>query len=119
VNPKGSFKPGVSGNPKGRPVGSKDQKWKSAQAIWDLLQAEWANLTPNQRAGYAMDVFKMHFERAIAQLPKDSNDSLTSANKLMDELKQLEAETLERFTNKGRMANGTSEVQTKPPAKGS
>lgn len=113
------FQPGQSGNPAGKPKGSKDQKWKSAQAIWDLLQAEWDSLTPNQRAGYAMDVFKLHFERAISQLPKDSNDSLNSANKLMDELKQLEAETLERFKNKGRVDNGASEVQAKPPSAGS
>ena len=97
-------------NRKGRPVGSKDEKWKSAQAIWDLLQAEWNQLTPNQRAGYAMDVFKLHFERAIAQLPKNQNDSLNSANKLMDELKALEAETLERFKNKGRVVDGSPNI---------
>lgn len=97
-------------NRNGRPKGSKDEKWKSAQAIWDLLQAEWDNLTPNQRAGYAMDVFKLHFERAIGGLPKEAKDSVINANKLMEELKALEAETLERFTNKGRMDDGKANV---------
>ena len=85
------FKPGQSGNPAGKPKGTKDKKWQSIQAMWDMFMAEYDKLTPAQRAHYSFETVKMHFERAIAQLPKESSDSLTNANKLMEEMKALEA----------------------------
>lgn len=78
-------------NRTGRKPGSKDRKWQSAQAIWDLLMKEWHKLTPNERARYSMDVFKMHFERAISQMPKEASDSVSNASKLLEELKALES----------------------------
>jgi len=74
----------------GRPVGSKDEKWKSIQAMWDLFMADFDLLTPAQRAHYSFEMVRLHFERAIAQLPKNQSDSLTNANKLMEDLKALE-----------------------------
>ena|SRR5260221_11209560 len=74
----------------GRPVGSRDEKWKSIQAMWDLFIADFELLTPAQRAHYSFEMVRLHFERAIAQLPKDQSDSLTNANKLMEDLKALE-----------------------------
>jgi hypothetical protein len=57
-----------------------------------MLQDEFDKLTPAQRAHYAFEAFRLHFDRAIAQLPKDQQDSVTSANKMLEQLKQLEAE---------------------------
>ena len=88
------FIKGQIANPAGRPKGSKDEKWKSIQAMWDMLIAEFDKLTPAQRAHYSFEMVKLHFERAIAQLPKNQSESLTNANKLMEELKALEASTL-------------------------
>jgi hypothetical protein len=114
------FKKGEINNPKGRPVGSKDQKWKSIQAMWDLFMAEYDQLTPNQRAHYAFETVKMHFERAIAQLPKEQEDSVLSAQKMLDVLKDLEAKNDRRSTgNPSSVADRPSTVQTEPTAKGS
>lgn len=74
----------------GRKKGSKDRKWQSLQAMWDMLMKEWNYLTPQQRAHYSFETVKMHFERSIAQLPKDASDSLTNANRLLEEIKALE-----------------------------
>jgi hypothetical protein len=55
---------------------------------------EYPKLRPNEKARYMLDIFRLHFERAIAQLPKDSSDSVMNANKMLAELKALEERTL-------------------------
>ena len=63
-------------------------------------------------------MFKLHFDRAIASIPKDANESLTNANSLMAELKALEDQTLNGFQqrsepkgSKDGVADGTAKVQ--------
>lgn len=106
------FEKGKSGNPNGRPLGAKDQKWKSIQAMWDLFMAEYDKLTPAQRAHYAFETVKMHFERAIAQLPKDSNESVLRANEMMEVLKELEKRDARTGTtiDTPSMANRTPKI---------
>lgn len=91
----------------GRPVGSKDEKWKSIQAMWDMFMAEYDKLTPAQRAHYAFETVKMHFERAIAQLPKDQNESVLRANEMLEVLKDLEK-------SHGRKSSDTPSVDSRP-----
>jgi|ERR1700690_879089 len=102
------FQKGVSGNPKGKPKGTKDKKWQNIQAIWDLFIKEYPKLRANERAKYMLDIFKLHFERAIAQLPKETNDSVLSAQKMLDVLKDLEAK------NGDRSRGDTSSVADRP-----
>lgn len=85
------FQKGVSGNPAGKPKGTVDKKWQSIQAIWNMFIAEYPKLKPNEKSRYMLEIFKLHFERAIAQLPKETNDSVMSAQKMLDVLKDLEA----------------------------
>jgi|SRR5579859_245995 len=104
------FQKGVSGNPAGKPKGTKDKKWQSIQAIWDMFIEEYPKLRSNEKAKYMLEIFKLHFERAIAQLPKDQTDSILNANKMMEQLKDLEAETLDRFKSKGRVDSGETKI---------
>ncbi len=105
------FKPGQSGNPAGKPKGTKDKKWQNIQAIWDMFIEEYPKLRSNEKARYMLEIFKLHFERAIAQLPKDQNDSINSANKLMEELKQLEAQ----FGQRDGTKSDTNSVADRTP----
>jgi hypothetical protein len=92
-------------NRAGRPKGAKDQKWKNIEAIWEMLMKEWDKLTPNERAKYSMDVFKLHFERAIAQLPKDQNDSVKNAETMLAMLRGLEAAPKGRVSDEKEGSN--------------
>ncbi len=103
------FQKGVSGNPAGKKPGTKDKKWQNIQAIWDMFIKEYPKLRSNEKARYMLEIFKMHFERAIAQLPKDQNESVLSANKLMEEMKNLEA----KFGNGNQRADSPSVADRK------
>jgi len=100
--------PFVKGDPRinraGKKPGTVDKKWQNIQAIWQMFMEEYPKLQSNEKAKYMLDIFKLHFERAIAQLPKDSQESVTNANKLMAEMKDLEA----KFSNGNRPADKTS-----------
>lgn len=86
--------PFVKGDPRinraGRAKGAKDQKWKSIQFFWDKLEKEFDALSPAQRAHYAFEGFKLHFERAIAQIPRDQSDSVMNAKNMLAELQAIE-----------------------------
>ena len=77
-------------NKGGRPKGSKDKKWAHIQTFWELLITEYPNLKPAQRAYYAFEGFKLHFERAISHLPADQSESLANAIAAQVQLKKLE-----------------------------
>jgi hypothetical protein len=118
--------PFVKGDPRinraGKKPGTQDKKWQNIQAIWDLFMKEYPNLKASERATHMLTIFRLHFDRAIAQLPKDQSDSVMNANKMMEQLKELEAQTLEQFksrTGKTSVADGKAEVQVKPSTTGS
>jgi hypothetical protein len=73
------FRKGQSGNPAGKKPGTKDKKWAHIQTFWNMLMETWDDLEPTDRAKYAFEGFKLHFDRAIANLPKDQQDSLKNA----------------------------------------
>ncbi len=122
------FQPGQSGNPAGRPVGSKDKKYLNLQYWFTMLEEElnrnihvkefFANGTmyreydrpavePNTRARLFMDAMKMLVNK-MANLPKDSEESVHNAEQLMAEMKQLEAEF-------GRTSKDTSDTSKLAP----
>jgi hypothetical protein len=49
---------GVSGNPKGRPAGSKDKKWASLDYWFGLVMNEWDDLKPSERAHIGIEAWK-------------------------------------------------------------
>jgi hypothetical protein len=83
------FKKGQSGNPAGKKKGTKDKKWAHIATFWKLFLNEWPNLKAEERASYAFQGFKMHFDRAMANLPltqDDSKENAVAAHKLIQGL---------------------------------
>ncbi len=123
------FKKGEINNPNGRPKGSKDHKWSNLQYWFGLLEEELARnvhvkeffasgkmyrefdrpaVDPNTRARLFLEGMKMIVSK-MQNMPKDSDESVTNVNKLMTEMKQLEAEfgrTGEAKSDKGVLDNG-------------
>ncbi len=111
------FIKGQIANPKGRPIGSKDKKWSSLQYWFSMLETELARqihvkeyfangkmyreydqpaVEPNTRARLFLDGMKMIVSK-MSSMPKDSEESTSNANKLMEDLKALEDVTLNEF----------------------
>lgn len=97
-------------NREGRPVGSKDKKYLNLQYWFDQLSLElgkkihvkeyFANgefyreydtdaVKPDTKARLFMEGMKMLISK-MANLPKDSEESVTNAKQLMEEIKALE-----------------------------
>jgi hypothetical protein len=76
----GQFKVGNPGGP-GRPAGSKDEKWKSIQALWDELQKLMPSLTPAKKAEIYMRIIELHAKRIFGQLPDTPEQSVENAKK--------------------------------------
>jgi hypothetical protein len=76
---------------------------------------------PNTRARLFLEGMKMIVSK-MQSMPKDSDESVTNANKLMADLKSLERQfdrTGDTKSDKDGMVSRPSEIQTKPPTTGS
>lgn len=83
------FKEGHPGGP-GRPKGSKDEKWKSLQSLWDELIKLFPKLPDNKKADIYLTMIKLHAERVLAKLPNTPDDSVNNASIMLAQLKELE-----------------------------
>jgi hypothetical protein len=125
------FVKGQIANPNGRPVGSKDKKYLNLQYWFSMLEEELNRtihvkeffkdgtmyreydrpaVEPNTRARLFIDGMKMLISK-MANLPKDSEESINNANQLMEEMKQLEA----NFGRSGEIKSDKSGVDTGTP----
>ena len=84
------WKPGESGNPKGRMKGVPSNLQFSLTYWFDLLLQEYAKLKPLQRVKIAQECWKVLINKAKS-LPTDPEDSRFNAEEYMKQLDELEA----------------------------
>lgn len=87
------FVKGQSGNLQGKPKGCRDKRQFSLTYWYNLIQDQWAELTPNQRANIALDCWKVLVNKAKS-LPTDPNDSRLNAETASKLLAEAEAKPL-------------------------
>jgi hypothetical protein len=81
---------GVSGNPAGKPKGSKDKKWASLDHWFGLVQDEWTKLEPKDRAHIAIDAWKALLARNKVPLtPQESVQNAEAAMKLLKLMQEV------------------------------
>ena len=86
--PKKLFQPGVSGNPAGRPVGSKNKDYLRPKYWHDLVMSEWDGLDSVQRATIAMKGFAVVMPKVLS--PQSVEESVQNAQAAMKMLKMLQ-----------------------------
>lgn len=114
----------VKGDPKinrvGRPVGAKDKKWSSLDYWFGLVENEWTNIGPKERARIAIDAWKALLSRK--QFPMTPEESVKNADVAMNLLKVLEDASRNADARRSQtgheigMANGKIGVQTEGPS---
>jgi hypothetical protein len=79
----------------GRPRGSKDRSLiRYKISYWlDKIEAEWADLTANQRANISLELTKILINKSKA-LPTDPNDSKLNVDEVMLMLRSAEGPPL-------------------------
>lgn len=107
----------------GRPLGSTDKKWRSAQYWFDLLQEQLPHLQPKEIADIAMKGFAV----VVSKLSDGSGSqeaSIKNAEAAAAALKRME-EAVESAFGSGsprsdfpRVENGTPKIQTNGSAGG-
>jgi uncharacterized protein YbdZ (MbtH family) len=77
------WKPGQSGNPAGRPPGSKDKKWASLDYWFSLVENEWADIKPETRVKVAIEAWKALIARKQFSLTPEESVANTEASMRM------------------------------------
>ncbi len=85
----------VKGDPRinrnGRPKGSGDKRWARIQTFWDMFIETWDKLPAAERARYSFEGFKLHFDRAMMNVPHDQDESKENAIAAQELLKSIES----------------------------
>ena len=116
-----NWKKGVSGNPAGKPKGTKDKVWASLDYWYGLVINEWPDLKAVERATIAISAWKALVSRD--KTPLTPIESVKNAEAAMNALKMLE-EAARNVVNRGTgsgcypvgMVNGKAELQNEGPA---
>lgn len=117
------FVKGVSGNPAGKKPGTKDKKWASLDYWFGLVQHEWKNLEPKDRAHIAIEAWKALLNRKIPMTPEESVKNADAAMQMLKILEEASRNATNTSASPGSytngMANGKVSIQTEtPPASG-
>jgi hypothetical protein len=96
------WQPGHSGNPAGRPPGSKDKKWASLDYWFSLVENEWSEIKPETRVRVAIEAWKALIARKQFSLTPEESVANTEATMKM--LKMLQE--VGRGNNAGISAGG-------------
>ena len=83
-----TFQPGQSGNPAGRPPGSKNKDWASLRFWYEKLEEVWDDLPKNERARLSVELFKVILTKRNlpADSPEDSKKNAEDAAKVLKEI---------------------------------
>lgn len=88
-NPATRWQPGQSGNPAGKPKGTKDRAWSTLDYWMDKIADEWDELTPIQRTHVSLELFKIIAARRPLP-PGSPEESVKRVEVIMGNVTKLE-----------------------------
>ena len=107
------FLPGQSGNLQGKPKGCRDKRQFSLTYWFNLIQDQWSELSPNQRANIALDCWKVLVNKAKT-LPTDPTDSVMNVEAVTKLLEDIEKPHKESNIKQPSQTASDVNIVTKP-----
>jgi hypothetical protein len=107
-----NWKPGVSGNPKGKPVGAKDKKWARLDWWFEKIEPDWERLDPEKRVAFVAEFVKMLIPRRTLP-PETPGDSKENADIRLAEILRAEGrlDVAKPGIGKDLLADRKAEIQ--------
>lgn len=87
--PKHLFKPGQSGNPAGRPLGSKNKQYLTLEFWFEYIHDSANKLSESQKVAVGLQCLDKLLAK-MPTIPQTPEDSLKNATAKFDLIKQLE-----------------------------
>lgn len=84
------FQPGQSGNPDGRPVGSKNKNYLSLNHWFEIINDASSGMEPKEKLEIAFRALGMLLPKVQA-LPASPSDSVSNAAATLNMVKELES----------------------------